>query len=578
MQLEKLVDQVIKTEILIIGSEAAGAKAAIEAQDAGAKDVLVVTKGLVGRSGNTLMAGKGIQAAIGHGDPRDNPDVFFDDVVKGGDYLVNQKLSECLTRLSVTEPIKMEKWGAQFIKKDGKFVQVQYPGSSYPRGLLPMGLNGGLQWRTAFKNQFKRLNTRLMEDILITNLLVKDGEVSGAFGVSLRDGKNIVFQAKNTILATGGVTGIYIHTDGSLDNTGDGYAMAYRAGCELVDMEFQQFFPTTCYTPPFEHNVFVAELRYFLHGRFYNQWGEQFMERYYPVEKDWALRDPTSRAIFLENKRGMGSPHGGAWLGLNHLPQGCIDEWLRVFKPPYINQLKKYEIDVFKNGVETGPACHYSMGGVRVNEDCESNIKRLYCVGEVAGGMDGAERIDGGPAITWCLGMGLIAGQKTAKLAKEMDYPEVDVEQVSQEIKRLEPIWNSNNGVQGFQVRNQIRQMMWDVCSLVRDKEGLESGLKLVEKLKNEDLPRLGISGMTRTYNKSFVEAMEAHSQVTCAEMILRAALMREESRKSHYRTDFLERDNKKWLKNIVIKQGKGKINLTTTDPIMHRMLPKEDL
>ena len=169
----------IKTPLLVIGSEAAGAKAAIEAQEDGA-DVLVVTKGLVGKSGNTVMAGAGIQAPLGHMDPRDNPDVFFEDVVKGGAYLNNQKLVEALVNLSVTEVPKMEKWGAKFLKDGDKFVQYQLPGSSYPRTLNPIGHRGGLHWRRAFKTQFKRLNTKIMEDVFITRLLMSDGQVSGS--------------------------------------------------------------------------------------------------------------------------------------------------------------------------------------------------------------------------------------------------------------------------------------------------------------------------------------------------------------------------------------------------------------
>ncbi len=377
MQLDRLVDHVVKADVLVIGSEAAGAKAAIEAQDAGA-DVLVVTKGLVGRTGDTIMAGKGIQAAIGHEDPRDNPDVFFEDVVKGGDYLCNQKLAERLTRLSVTECTKMEKWGARFEKRGEKFVQALYPGSTYPRGLLPQTFNGGLQWRKAFRNQFKRLHTRFMEDTFITNLLMTNGQIAGAFGISVRDGKNMVFQAKNTILATGGCPAIYRRTDASLDATGDGMVLAFDAGAELVDMEFQQFFPLCCYTPPFEMSQYPAELRYYLHARFFNCWGEQFMDRYMPEAKDWGLRDPTSRAIYLENKLGRGSPHGGAWLSINHLPDGLIDVWIKDFKPASLPGLKKKGIDARKDGIECGPGAHYSMGGVRINENCETRIPRSY--------------------------------------------------------------------------------------------------------------------------------------------------------------------------------------------------------
>jgi fumarate reductase (CoM/CoB) subunit A len=178
----------IKTEVLVIGSEAAGAKAAIEAQDDGA-DVLVVTKGLVGKSGNTVMAGRGAQAPLALMDPRDNPDIFFEDVVKGGAFLNNQKLVERLVNLSVTEVPKMERWGAKFMKRDDKFLQYQLPGSSYPRSLATVGYHGGLQWRKAFKSQFRLRKTRIMEDTFITRLLLTDGQVAGAFGISLRNGQ-----------------------------------------------------------------------------------------------------------------------------------------------------------------------------------------------------------------------------------------------------------------------------------------------------------------------------------------------------------------------------------------------------
>jgi len=577
MSLDKVVDQVIKAEVLVLGSEAAGAKAAIEAQEDGA-DVLVVTKGLVGRTGNTLMAGKGIQAALGHSDPRDNPDVFLEDVVKGGEYLNNQKLAERLTKLSVTECPKMEQWGARFIKDGDKFVQVQYPGSSYPRGLLPVGLNAGLQWRRAFKNQFKRLNTRIMEDIFISRLLISNGQVAGAFGISIRDGSTIVFKAKKTILATGGCVAIYRKTDGSIDATGDGLAMAYHAGAELQDMEFQQFFPLCCYTPPFEMNVFPAELRYFLHARFYNSWGEQFMEKYLPLAKDWGLRDPTSRAIYLENMYGRGTPHGGAWLAVNHLPERLIDEWIKLFKPAYIPKLEQYGIDFRKDGVETGPGAHYTMGGVSVNENCETTLPRLYAAGEVAGGMDGAERIDGGPAITWCLTMGYITGKEAARTAREIDWLDIDPDQVRQEQDRIVSLREKREGIPGFKIRDQIRDVMWETCSLVRDRLGLEKALSLLQKIKSDDLPRLCVPAPSRVFNKGLTEALEATVQVDIAEMIIRAALMREESRKSHYRTDFPRLDNKNWLKNIIIKKKEGKMVLTTAPPVITRLKPPKEV
>ena len=230
-----------KTEILVIGSEAAGAKAAIDAQEEGA-DVVVVTKGLKGRSGSTVLAGPGIQTPIGHGDPRDNPDVFFEDVIKGGAFLNNQALVERLVNLAVTEIPKLETWGATFKKAGDKFVQYRPPGASYPRSLLPVR-PAGHQYRKAFSSQFKRLNTRIMEDVIrhpITGVRRPGIGRSCLFSPGRRV---IVLRAKTTILTTGGCGQIYRMTDTSRDATGDGMNMAYEIGAELMDMEFQQFFP-----------------------------------------------------------------------------------------------------------------------------------------------------------------------------------------------------------------------------------------------------------------------------------------------------------------------------------------------
>ncbi|MDH5695142.1 MAG: FAD-binding protein [Dehalococcoidia bacterium] len=575
MRLENITCQEIKTDVLVIGSEAAGGKAAIEAQEEGA-DVLVVTKGLIGKSGDTVMAGWGIQAALGHIDPRDNPDVFLEDVVKGGGYLNNQKLVERLVNLSLTEVPKMEKWGAKFMKTDGKFIQYELPGSSYPRTLHPISYHGGLQWVKAFKSQFKRLNTKIIEDTFVISLLLSDGQVAGALAISLRDGQFIIFRSKVTVLATGGCPQIYRMTDSNRDATGDGIALAYNAGAELMDMEFQQFFPLCCYTPPFEMDMLTANLRYGLRAKFYNSLGEPFLERYLPLTKEWGLRDPTSRAIWLENKYGRGSPHGGAYIAVNHLPENLINDWIQREKPAYLPKLKKAGIDIFKHALECGPACHYSMGGVVVNENCETTLPRLYAAGEVAAGMDGAERIDGGPAITWCLTMGYIAGKEAAKAAKELDWLDAEPGQVKEEQSRVNSLLKQRKGVKGLEVIDKLKNTMWETCSLVKDKAGMEDGLSLIQKLKSDDLPRLCVPSPSRVLNRGLEEALEATNMVLLSEMVIRASSMREESRKAHTRTDFPKLDNKNWLQNIIINKKKEKMVFTTRPPVITKIKPTE--
>jgi succinate dehydrogenase/fumarate reductase flavoprotein subunit len=342
-------------------------------------------------------------------------------------------------------------------------------------------------------------------------------------------------------------------------------------------MEFQQFFPTTCYSPPYEMSNIPATLRYFIRGRFYNSVGEAFMERYMPLAKDWGLRDPTSRAIYLENMYGRGSPHGGAYLAINHLPENLINDWIEREKPAWLNKIEKMGIDVRRQAIECGPGAHYSMGGVRVNENCETMLPRLYAAGEVASGMDGAERIDAGPAITWCLTMGYITGREAAKTARELDWLDIDLQQVRANQDMVNSLWKQREGVRGFEVKNKIKDMMWQRCALARDKKGLQEGLALIQKIKSEDLPRLCVPDPSRVLNKGLSEALEAMNMVELSEMIIRAALMREESRKSHYRLDFPERDDRNWRKNIIIKESQGEMTFTTVPPVITRLRPPEE-
>jgi succinate dehydrogenase/fumarate reductase flavoprotein subunit len=377
-------------------------------------------------------------------------------------------------------------------------------------------------------------------------------------GLSLRDGQFKIIRAKTTILATGGCSQVYRKTDASLDATGDGMALAFNAGAELMDMEFQQFFPLCCYTPPFEMNMLTGNLRYGLHAKFYNALGEAFLERYLPLSKEWGLRDPTSRAIYLENKYGRGSPHGGAYIAVNHLPENLIEDWIKRERPAYLPRLEKMGIDIRKHALETGPAAHYSMGGVRVNENCETTLPRLYAAGEVACGMDGAERIDGGPAITWCLTMGYIAGKAAVAKAKKLDWLEIDQKQIEAEQEKISSIRERREGMKGFEIKYKIKDLMWEHCALVRDKKGLEEALMLIQGIKVNDLPSICVPTRSKVFNKGLVEALEAINMVHLSEMITKAAYMREESRGAHFRIDFSKKDNRRWLQNMVIKKKNG--------------------
>ena len=284
-------------------------------------------------------------------------------------------------------------------------------------------------------------------------------------------------------------------------------------------------------------------------------------------------RDLTARAIYLENLYGRGSPHGGAYLAVNHLPENLIDDWIKREKPGYMGKLEKMGIDIRRHALECGPASHYSMGGIRVDERCETGLGRLYAAGEVAAGMDGAERIDGGPAITWCLTMGYIAGKTAAAEAKTADWPEIDEAYVRAQQESLHALQDSRQGLKGFEVKKAIKEIMWSNCALVRSGDGLEQGLREMLRVRHEMLPRLCVPDASHSLNKGMVEALEARNMVEVSEMILRAALMRQESRRAHYRTVFPQFDGK-WTRNIVIKKQPDGMSLRPTPPVVTRIKP----
>jgi succinate dehydrogenase/fumarate reductase flavoprotein subunit len=251
--------------------------------------------------------------------------------------------------------------------------------------------------------------------------------------------------------------------------------------------------------------------------------------------------------------------------------------WMEVENPPDMEKLAKTGIDLRKDAMECGPACHYSMGGVRVNENCETTLPRLYAAGEVAAGMDGAERIDGGPAITWCLTMGLIAAQEAVRKARDLDWLETDADEIRAEISRIDRIWKRRQGVKGFEIKNKLKNIMWDYCSLVRDGEGMTRGLEMIRQIQKDELPKVCVPDESKVFNKGLLEALESINMVDLSEMITSAAIRREETRQSHFRTDFTARDDKKWLKNIIIKNDRGRMKFTTAAPIMTRMQPGQE-
>ena len=567
-------------DTLIIGCGAAGSFAAIEAADNGAS-VMLVSKGLLGKSGDTIMAGSGIQVALGQMDERDNPDVHFEDTIRAGAFLNNQKLVDRLVHLAPEQVLKLATWGAPFVKMGEKFYQTAPPGSTYPRVLELKGGRGGPQISRVLRSEVlkRKAKINIFEEIYIANLLVVEGRVAGAIGFCMHDGQFIVFRAKTTILATGGCVQIYKECDGSTEVTGDGVHMAYQAGAELIDMEFQQFFPYACYWPTLYRMAgFPCDFRYVLHAKLYNIEGELFMDKYLQSSHEWGvsgLRTATCRAILLENMKGRGSPHGGAYVDISFLPENLIAaQYEKTQKSRTIDDLMKIGIDVHKQAVEAGPASHYTMGGVRVDINCRTSVPGLYAAGEVAAGMDGAERTDGGSALMWCITMGHVTALESVRLAKETDLIEINEKHIMAELKRINSLWERKEGVRGSDIKNHIKNTMWECCSLLRNELKMKQGLEEIQRVQAEELPKLCAPGTSRIFNKGWADCFEAEVMTDISEMVLKAAQMRKESRGAHYREDYPKQDDINWLKNIVIKKEDSGMTLKSVPAVITKMSP----
>jgi succinate dehydrogenase/fumarate reductase flavoprotein subunit len=288
------------------------------------------------------------------------------------------------------------------------------------------------------------------------------------------------------------------------------------------------------------------------------------MERYFPVEKDFATREAMSKAIYREVKEGRGSAHGGAYLSFRHLPKNLIDVFLEEVKDnPFMQSLKDAGVDIRDDAVEIGPAAHYVQGGCWVNERCETSLSGLYAVGEVgSGAKDGADRLAGN-ALPFCMAMGYIAGREAAKSAQAKAAAKPNKTQIEAVCAEALAPMECKTGKRPFHLKKEIRSLMSRYMVYDRNKDELETGIKELSRMREKELPKLYVSAKTKRFNLEWIEALEVRNMLDTAEMSMRAALMREESRGLHQRSDFPE-ERKEWLKQIIIGRKQGEMEFTT--------------
>jgi len=562
----------LRTEVLVIGSEGAGARAAIAAADAGA-EVTVVTKGRMTRSGATLTGAADLDVdsatlyrLLGRGDPDDSQDAFFRDMVVEGKYLNDQPLVEAHVGDVPSRIEELLGWGLKI------YDLRQNPGHSYPRNLYTSGHDLVM----LLKREIKRRPIKVVEDTLVSDLLIADGRVAGAMALDLRSGESDVIEAASVVLASGGGHNIYAYTTGPEDLTGDGQAMALRAGVPLINMEMTQFLPTTIINPPMARgNLFPFllgpqnGLKYWL----LNKYGERFMERWDPARMEFSTRDLTSIGIMNEILEGRGGPDGGVYYSLAHLPSNLIEDFARWGGKPFIKadwsahgHSFRDVVDRLKAGeaIEVAPAAHFFMGGVQIDEHMATALPGLFAAGEVTGGVHGANRLSGN-AFAQIVTQGTRAGAASAAFARREGRPPAPPEaSVAAARERLEAPLARDNGVTAYELRHELQDIAAEKVGVLRTGEKLREAVARLEELRRSEMPRLYSRAKDRRYNREWVECLQAESMLSTLQTIARSALLREESRGAHYRRDYPQTDNDRWLCNTVVRQRDDELDVTT--------------
>jgi len=573
--------KIIETDLLIIGSEGAGARAAIEAARNDVK-VLVVTKGIFTRCGSTLTADMDIDVPSSRveeicgirGNMEDDEENFCKDMFEEGKYMNNEEVVWAHCSNSAKYVKELVDWG---MKIEGV---NQSPGHRFPRGIISTGRS----MMEAIKREVKKYNVKFLENTMITNILTNNEQAVGAVGVELTSGDFIVVKAKAVILATGGAMRIYPITTAPQELVGDGMYMAYEAGAKLVDMEFPLFLPACLYWPDSMKGVDISYITSSAIGGWWlNAFGERFMEKWDPIRMEMGTtRDVASIAQALEILEGRGTPHGGIFVSFKHLPDELITAYfdrvpfLRNFTYGGFNLLEM-NMDPRKVAYEAGPAAHYWNGGIKINKKCETNVTGLYAAGEVQGGTMGANRLSGN-AVTECLVFGALAGESAAQYVKKTPFSNINNEQLEKYYERIYKPLKLTEGLDVTQTRKRIQEMAFKYAGPIREESGLTTCINEIEKMKKDIIPNIVTKYKGRIYNREWMETLEIESMITVLEIIIRASLMRKESRGAMYRKDYPDTDNESWLKNIIVYKEKDKVALETSPVVTSIVkLPKPE-
>lgn len=560
-------------DVLVIGAGGAGLRAAVAAADQGAR-VAVVAKSLLGKS-QTVM-GAALAAALGPPEPRDSWGTHFADTLRGGRGVNQWRMVQLLAQEAPACVREMEGWGALFDRGiQGDIHLGEGSGHRYPRLARAGQHNTGLELLRTLQMQCNARGIDFSCEVAIVELLKEGARIAGAFGYRRDTGEAVVFMAPAVVLATGGIGKVYAFTSNFYDSTGDGHALAYRAGAELIDMEFVQFHPTGMVAPESARGLLVAESIRNVGGVLRNAAGERFMFRYVPAsyraeiaetesEADaWyddpgnvrrppelLPRDDVSQAIESEIRAGRGTANGGVLLDIaSRRPRTYIQKRL----PGMYRQFRELaDIDISVQPMEVAPTCHYMMGGVRVEPDtCMTTVSGLFAAGEVAGGLHGANRLNGN-GISELLVFGRRAGLHAARYAKRAIAPTIDWKQIEHADDIARAPLRRSDGESPYAILREVQRLMQHDAALVRSEAGLVRALACLKELRERGT-RMSVP-KTAGANPAWQCALDLGSICTVAEAILRSALARNETRGAHVRSDHPQGNPDVGGTNIIVR------------------------
>jgi len=593
-------------DVVVIGAGGAGLRAAVEARSAGLR-VAIICKSLFGKA-HTVMAEGGVAASMGNVNENDGWKVHFRDTMRGGKFLNHYRMAELHAKESPDRVWELELWGALFDRTgEGKISQRNFGGHEYPR-LAHVGDRTGLElirtmqqkivaMQQADKKEFGDAESylKVFAEVTITDVLKENGKVAGVYGYRREDGVELLFEASAVILATGGVGKTFKITSNSWEGTGDGHALALKAGGNLVDMEFLQFHPTGMVWPPSVRGILVTESVRGEGGVLTNNLGERFMFKYIPdVFKDkyadneaeadrWYVdqdnnrrppellpRDEVARAINSEVKAGRGSPHGGVYLDVS---KRLSAEVIKKRLPSMWHQFYELAgVDITKEAMEVGPTCHYVMGGVEVEPDTAAavGVPGLFAAGEVAGGMHGSNRL-GGNSLSDLLVFGRRAGVGASEYVKQNTPVKVSESTIKRAAEKIAAPFKRTGGENPYTLHQELQEITHNLVGIIRTKAELADAITKIADIRKR-IENVSVEG-DRLFNPGFHLSFDLDNMLLVAESTAKSAIVREESRGGHTRDDFPKMDPKwRTLNNIASFNGNEVVVKQQPLPVM----PKE--